>query len=74
MICGHPLVSRTRVTGRQPGELRVYGADHRPDGGDACLEVGRIRMSAVGLELVDGLGDPPEREEVYRTHRRIVAA
>src|SRR5690242_14150517 len=62
-----------RVLGRQPGQLRVDLADHRPDLGDSrfqALRVGEICALAVGVELVDGLGHAPECGLVYRTHHR----
>ena len=61
------------VAGRQPGEFRVDLADHSPDDSHPCLELGRIRVRAVGLEPVDGLRHAPERVPLTRTHRRIVA-
>src|SRR2546423_13258685 len=67
---GRILAGRVRVFRREPGQLRVDLPHHGPDGGDPCLQGRRIRALAVGVELVDGLGQAPERGFVYRTHHR----
>jgi hypothetical protein len=64
------LVGGADVPGRQPGQLWVNVAHHRPDGGDPRLQGGGIRALTVGVELVDGLSYAPESRLVYRTHRR----
>jgi hypothetical protein len=64
------LTGGIRVPGRQPGQLRIDLAHHRPDGRDPRRQGRRIRALAVGVELVDGLSHAPESRSVYRTHRR----
>src|SRR5262249_34277977 len=64
------LVARLGVLGRQPGQLRVDLADHRPDGGDPCLQDRGVRALTVGVELVDGLSHAPECRLIHRTHHR----
>ena len=59
-----------RIPGSQPGQLRVDVAYHRPDLGDPRVHAARVRALTVGVELVDRLGNAPESELVYRTHRR----
>jgi hypothetical protein len=68
------LTGGIRVPGRQPGQLRIDVAHHRPDGGDPRRQGRRIRALAVGVELVDGLSHAPESRPVYRTHRRRLSA